>query len=221
MASRQVARHPRLDLTACSYHSSSGTPMTCKSALMTSLHLLLGPPLGRGCGNQPKRHLFEIRLSGIRARWPSHSRRRAVTFSENGVGSPQRRLTCDVMCCAHCYLLEIPEMVLTHLWWNESSFLLCFLRGIQHSDDLSLGDADGEPKVLCYLHILTQCSYCSVSGCGEEGSVIGKLALSNLHLLCITCIPSKDIFIILVSEIDPSSFDTVHLATHCSTTKHE
>ena len=129
-APRQVVRHPRLDLIASLYQSSSGTLISCKSALITSRHLLLGPPLGQGCGSHPNRHLFGVRLSGIRARWPSHSRRHAVTFSETVAGSPQRRLTsCDVMRCAHCCLLEMPKMVLKHLWWNESSFLLCFLRG--------------------------------------------------------------------------------------------
>ena len=134
-ASRYIARHPCLDDMASSSHSSSAIPLSRRSVLMTSLHLFLGPPLGRGCGSHPKRHLHEVRVVGIRARWPSHSKRRAVTIAVTVVRSPQRCLiSCDVICCSHCCWFVMPSTILMHLWWKESNLFMSFLRGVQHSD---------------------------------------------------------------------------------------
>ena len=52
-----MAHHPCQDIVASLYQPSSGTFISCRSALITSFRLLLGPPLGCGC-SQPKRHLF-------------------------------------------------------------------------------------------------------------------------------------------------------------------
>ena len=75
----QVAHHSiALDVVAFSYHAFF---ISFRSAWITSLHRLRGPPRGRGSGSQLNRLILDVRSSGILARWPSHSSQRLEIFS--------------------------------------------------------------------------------------------------------------------------------------------
>ena len=120
--------HPALDLLAFAYHSCSPNSTFLRSFLTTSLHLFLEPHLGRGCGSQLNSITFGSLWSGILAKWPSHSSLLFCTFSLTVSSSPHLLLTSAmVMRSDHCCLLEMPKMVLMHLWWNVFSRFLMSL----------------------------------------------------------------------------------------------
>ena len=92
------------------------------------------PQRGCGWGSQPNRVDLGILWSSMRARWPSHSSLLLSVFSAAVSVSPHLHLTSVIVIrSAHCWLSEIPSMVLIHLWWNVFSFLICLLSGVQHS----------------------------------------------------------------------------------------
>ena len=123
------------------YHLSSGIPRCFKSLRMVSLHLLRGPPCGRGWGGHPNSVIFGIRWFGILARCHSQSNLPLHTLSAAVSISPHHCLiSCEVMCSSHCCLLVMPSTVRMHLWWKESSFLSSLCRGVQLSDPYSSMD---------------------------------------------------------------------------------
>ena len=104
-----------------------------RSFLTTSLHLFRGPHLGRGCGSQLNSITFGSLWSGILTKWPKHSSLLFCTFSLTVSASPHLLLTsAKVMRSDHCCLLEMPKMVLIHLWWTVFSCFSCRLSGVQH-----------------------------------------------------------------------------------------
>ena len=94
------------------------------SSLRLSIFFWAHGPLGLDWGSHPNRHIIGVWLSFILARWPSHYSLRAVTFWEAVGVSPHRCLSsCEVMHWVSCCLVEMPKIVLIHLWWNESNFM--------------------------------------------------------------------------------------------------
>ena len=105
-----------------------------RSFHIISFQCFNGPPWGWGAGSQLNRMILGVHLSGIRARFPSHSSCHLVTFSEAVSMSPHCCLMLwDVMCWSHCCWFEMPKVLQMHLWWKESSLFRSFLHGVQHS----------------------------------------------------------------------------------------
>ena len=126
------ALHSALDPLASAYHSCS--PTSTFQYFLTIPPSFCGPHLGQGCGSQLNSITFGSLWSGILAKWPSHSSLLFCTFSLTVSSSPHLLLTSAmVMRSEHCCLLEMPMMVLTHLWWNVFSRFSCRLSGVQHS----------------------------------------------------------------------------------------
>ena len=112
----QMALHSFCDVVATLYHSFSPMPIVFRSFRIASLHLFLGPHLGRGSRSHPKRIFFGTLLSGMCARWPNHCNLRFAIFSVVVSLSPHFwRNWSNVKWLVHCCWLVIPRTILIHL----------------------------------------------------------------------------------------------------------
>ena len=99
-----------------------------------SLHHFLEPDLGHGWQNHPNSTDFDIWWSGIQARWSSHYSLHFATLIDVVSSSPHFcQISFIMICLVHCSWLLIPRMILMHLWWKVSSFLVCPLSRVQNS----------------------------------------------------------------------------------------